>query len=814
MPTISRLPQVLCCLSLSSSSPLQQQQKPTFKFSLLTPSSSSSLYHFKFRPKRSHFLKPCSSLKETKKQQTLSKVPSTAPPPQGLKRLLNLSPKDDDDDGGDSTAVTGTILAGLLLLGVVGGFGAVGYFYRDQINSFLTQFSGFIEGYGPAGYALFVLVYAGLEVLAIPAIPLTMSAGLLFGSLIGTIIVSISGTVAASVSFLIARYFARERILKLVEGNKKFLAIDKAIGENGFKVVTLLRLSPLLPFSLGNYLYGLTSVKFVPYVLGSWLGMLPGSWAYVSAGAFGRAILQEESDVGLPGGNGQLITLGLGLLFTALAATYVTRLAKCSITYIWSFRFQLLKHVFFPLHSTLSRLSKISGTKLMKSIVWKLTKPNPFAAGSLLQTLFRRSDPDLNPSLNSVRSLSSYSYNYSDPGSGVSRESVDCVVIGAGVIGIAVARELSLKHGREVLVIESGPTFGTGTSSRNSEVIHAGIYYPSKSLKALFCVRGRKLLYSYCRENGIPHKQIGKLIVATAFSDVPKLDALFARGNENGVDGLRLLERAEAVKLEPELHCVKALLSSTSGIVDTHSLMLSLVGEAECQGTIFSYNTSVIGGCHEGNSLQLHVSQSSALKSWDRSSPLHPELILIPKLVVNAAGLSAPAVARRFYGLNNNAIPTSYYARGCYFALSNSLPPFHHLIYPIPEDGGLGVHVTIDLNGQVKFGPDVEWIDENVDDISSFLNMFDYSVRRDRAKKFYPEIRKYYPDLKDGSLEPGYAGIRPKLSGPRQVPSDFVIQGEEDHGIPGLVNLFGIESPGLTSSLAISEYVAHKLMTR
>lgn len=328
MPTISRLPQALptpLCLTLSS--PIQQRPITT------------SLFRFNFRPKRFHFLKPCSSLRETKKQ--LSKVPINAPPPKGLNRLLNLSPKDDNSDNSDNsddgesesgdTALKGTILAGLLLVGIVGGFGTVGYIYKDQINAFLNQFSGFIEGYGSAGYALFVLVYAGLEILAIPAIPLTMSAGLLFGTVTGTIIVSISGTVAASVAFLIARYFARERILKLVEGNKKFLAIDKAIGENGFRVVTLLRLSPLLPFSLGNYLYGLTSVKFVPYVLGSWLGMLPGTWAYVSAGAFGRAIIQEESGLGLPGGNGQLLTLGLGLLATALAATYVTRLAKDAV---------------------------------------------------------------------------------------------------------------------------------------------------------------------------------------------------------------------------------------------------------------------------------------------------------------------------------------------------------------------------------------------------------------------------------------------------------------------------------------------------
>ncbi|XP_062073142.1 uncharacterized protein LOC133777511 [Humulus lupulus] len=313
---------------------------PSPCLSSLTPPSA---FLYSFRPnKRFYFLTPCSSLKQTKKQTLQKNTGTPNSPPQSQKWLFNNPKSDDDDkkagdgvDGGDGsegdTALKGTILAGLLLVGVVGGFGTVGYIYKDQVNSFLSQFSTFIEGYGPAGYALFVAVYAGLEVLAIPAIPLTMSAGLLFGSFIGTIIVSISGTLAASVAFLIARYFARERILKLVEGNKKFLAIDKAIGEDGFRVVTLLRLSPLLPFSLGNYLYGLTSVKFVPYVLGSWLGMLPGTWAYVSAGAFGRAIIQEESEVGLVGGNGQLLTLGLGLLATALAAAYVTRLAKDAV---------------------------------------------------------------------------------------------------------------------------------------------------------------------------------------------------------------------------------------------------------------------------------------------------------------------------------------------------------------------------------------------------------------------------------------------------------------------------------------------------
>ncbi|KAF5936800.1 hypothetical protein HYC85_024306 [Camellia sinensis] len=322
-------------LQCLSSPPLQPLIIPNFHFSLSPSSSSSSFLFNNFKPRRFSFLKPFSSLNETKKRKTLQKgIPKT--PPQSPRTLLNLKPNNDGDEeeeGGleAETAIKGTLLAGFLLVGVVGGFVTVGFIYKDQINAFLTQFSGFIEGYGPAGYALFIVVYAGLEILAIPAIPLTMSAGLLFGSITGTIIVSISGTVAASVAFLIARYFARDRILKLVEGNKKFLAIDKAIGENGFGVVTFLRLSPLLPFSIGNYLYGLTSVKFVPYVLGSWLGMLPGTWAYVSAGAFGRAMIQEESGVGLSGGNNQLLTLGLGLLATALAATYVTKLAKDAV---------------------------------------------------------------------------------------------------------------------------------------------------------------------------------------------------------------------------------------------------------------------------------------------------------------------------------------------------------------------------------------------------------------------------------------------------------------------------------------------------
>ncbi|KAI3862807.1 hypothetical protein MKW98_008647 [Papaver atlanticum] len=386
------------------------------------------------------------------------------------------------------------------------------------------------------------------------------------------------------------------------------------------------------------------------------------------------------------------------------------------------------------------------------------------------------------------------------------KERVDCVVIGAGVVGIAIARELALK-GRDVLVIESGSTFGTGTSSRNSEVIHAGIYYPRNSLKADFCVRGRKLLYNYCADHEVPYKQIGKLIVATRTSEIPKLVDLQNHGTENGVEGLRMIDGIEAMRIEPELRCVKALLSPVSGIVDSHSLMLSLVGEAENFGATFSYNTAVIGGHLRENQIYIHISECKKLEGC---SPSRPELILIPKLVVNSAGLSAPSLAKRFDGIKSSFIPASYYARGCYFSLTNiSTSPFKHLIYPIPEDGGLGVHVTLDLDGRVKFGPDVEWID-GIDDTSSFLNKFDYSVSAKRAESFYPEIRKYYPNLVDGSLEAGYAGLRPKLSGPGQAPVDFVIQGEDIHEVPGLVNLFGIESPGLTSCMAIAAHIASK----
>lgn len=393
-------------------------------------------------------------------------------------------------------------------------------------------------------------------------------------------------------------------------------------------------------------------------------------------------------------------------------------------------------------------------------------------------------------------------------GGGVPLETADAVVIGAGVVGLAVAREFALK-GRDVLVVEAASTFGTGTSSRNSEVIHAGIYYPPQSLKAELCVRGRELLYKFCSDRGIPHKQLGKLIVATRASEISKLEQILNRGMENGVEDLRMMEGSLAMEMEPELYCVKALLSPSSGIVDSHAFMLSLVGEAENLGATISYNAVVIGGQVKDNSLHLQISESKDLENCSNKSTFQPQLVIIPKIVINSAGLSAIHLAKRIEGLKHRFIPASYFARGCYFTLSNTKSPFSHLIYPIPEDGGLGVHVTLDLNGQVKFGPDVEWIDD-VDDISSFLNRFDYSVNSNRSSRFYPEIRKYFPNLRDGSLEPGYSGIRPKLSGKGHLPSDFIIQGENIHGIPGLINLFGIESPGLTSSLAIAEYIVSK----
>ena len=360
-------------------------------------------------------------------------------------------------------------------------------------------------------------------------------------------------------------------------------------------------------------------------------------------------------------------------------------------------------------------------------------------------------------------------------------ETVDCVVIGAGVVGLAVARALALA-GREVIVVEAAEAIGTETSSRNSEVIHAGIYYAKDSLMARACVAGRRLLYAYCAEHGVPHRTCGKLIVATNQAEADKLTEIKGRAEANGVEGMRLLTGDEAIALEPNLYCTAALQSLSTGIIDSHSYMLSLQGDAEACGAMYAFHSPAERGRVANDGIDLEVGGAEPMK-------------LRCRLVVNAAGLHAPALAQKIVGMPSNHVPTAYYAKGNYFALTGR-SPFSRLIYPVPVPGGLGVHITVDMGGQAKFGPDVEWIDS-----------IDYAVDPHRADKFYAAVRRYWPGLKDGALQPGYAGIRPKIV-PQGAPAqDFVIQGPNDHGVPGLINLFGIESPGLTASLALAGHV-------
>jgi L-2-hydroxyglutarate oxidase LhgO len=361
-------------------------------------------------------------------------------------------------------------------------------------------------------------------------------------------------------------------------------------------------------------------------------------------------------------------------------------------------------------------------------------------------------------------------------------ERVDCVVVGAGVVGIAVARALALA-GRDVLVLESAEAIGTGTSSRNSEVIHAGIYYAANSAMARLCVRGKQQLYAFCAERGVPHRACGKLIVATTVDDSAQLDTILARAAANGVADLRPLSAAEAIALEPNLSCTSALLSPSTGIVDSHAFMLAMQGEAEAAGAVFVFHSPVRGGSATDDGIVLDVSGAEPMT-------------LAARLVVNSAGLSAPALARGIAGMPADRVPTEYYAKGSYFTLAGR-SPFSRLIYPVPVAGGLGVHLTIDLGGQARFGPDVEWVETP-----------DYTVDPRRADVFYDAVRKYWPALPDGALQPGYAGIRPKIVPPHVAKQDFLIQGPAGHGVPGLINLFGIESPGLTASLAIGEEVA------
>ncbi|MET1116856.1 MAG: NAD(P)/FAD-dependent oxidoreductase [Comamonas sp.] len=360
------------------------------------------------------------------------------------------------------------------------------------------------------------------------------------------------------------------------------------------------------------------------------------------------------------------------------------------------------------------------------------------------------------------------------------RESVDCVVIGAGVVGLAVARALALQ-GREVMVLEAAEAIGTGTSSRNSEVIHAGIYYPQGSLKAKLCVRGKQLLYAYCQERGVPFQRCGKLIVATSPAQCAALEGIRAKALANGVDDLVWLDAAQAQALEPALQCIAALHSPSTGIVDSHALMLSLQGDLENAGGLVALHARVVGAQVLKEGILLHTADG---------------MELLARTVINSAGLQAPDLARSFEGLPPAAVPTAHYAKGSYFTLGGR-SPFSRLIYPVPEAAGLGVHLTLDLGGQAKFGPDVEWV-SGPDDLV---------VDARRGDAFYAAVRSYWPALPDGALAPGYAGIRPKINAPDAPAADFVLQGPETHGVPGLVNLFGIESPGLTSCLALAEAV-------
>lgn len=360
---------------------------------------------------------------------------------------------------------------------------------------------------------------------------------------------------------------------------------------------------------------------------------------------------------------------------------------------------------------------------------------------------------------------------------------VETVVIGAGAVGLAVARELALR-GHEVMVLEEHAIIGSQTSARNSEVIHAGIYYPAGSLKARACLAGRELLYRFCHEHGVPHSRLGKLIVATSPDQVETLASIRAKAEANGVDDLRFLTRDEALALEPHLACEAALLSPSTGIIDSHGFMQALQGGLEAHGgqVVCSSKVTDLGRIDGGYRLTVADGAEG--------------FALACRNLVIAAGHGAPRLAALLAGTQP---PQAYFARGCYFSISGRAP-FSRLIYPVPEPGGLGVHLTLDMGGQARFGPDVEWIDG-----------LDYTVDPRRADGFYAEIRKYWPDLADGSLQPDYSGIRPKISGPGEPAADFRIDGPAVHGHTGLVALYGIESPGLTSALALAGIAADRL---
>jgi len=370
-------------------------------------------------------------------------------------------------------------------------------------------------------------------------------------------------------------------------------------------------------------------------------------------------------------------------------------------------------------------------------------------------------------------------------------EQIDAAVIGAGVIGLAVGRALA-RLGLETIVIERANAIGTGVSSRNSEVVHAGLYYAPGSLKSRLCVLGRELLYGYCQQSNVAHQRCGKLVVATSEQQLASLAQVQAKALANGVDDLRVLSAAEAIALEPELHCVGALLSPSTGIVDSHGLMLSLQGDMELAGGMLALCSPVeeiVCGA-EGHVLRIGGEEAMELQA---------------RYVVNATGLFAPQLAANTRGLAASHVPVAHFSKGNYFSLAGRAP-FKRLIYPVPQDAWLGVHLTLDLGGQARFGPDVQWLSDDTDPAQ-----IDYAVDPVRAEAFYADVRRYWPALPDGALQAAYSGVRPKIHGPDQSAPDFRIDGPELHGVPGLVNLLGIESPGLTSSLAIAVEVLHRL---
>jgi L-2-hydroxyglutarate oxidase LhgO len=361
----------------------------------------------------------------------------------------------------------------------------------------------------------------------------------------------------------------------------------------------------------------------------------------------------------------------------------------------------------------------------------------------------------------------------------------DAIVVGAGVVGLAIARAL-VRAGRDVVVLEREGAIGTATSSRNSGVIHAGIYYPANSLKARLCVLGKALLYDYCAERGVPHGRCGKLIVATTDAELQPLRQLQRSAVANGAGELQWLTPGQVAELEPEVRCAAALQSHTTGIVDVHGLMLALQADIEAGGGQLVLRTALVRAEAIAGGFSLTLADRGDVRMTCRA-------------LVNAAGLEAPAVAARIAGLDARHVAPARYARGHYYALGGA-PPFRRLVYPMPEGGGLGIHATLDLAGRVRFGPDVEWIDR-----------IDYRFGRDRSQEFAAAIRRYYPALDASRLSADYTGIRPKIYGPGDAPCDFRIDGPDRHGIPALVNLFGIESPGLTACLAIGDAVAARL---